>query len=156
EEDGVCRDVRECQNRLRTSFGCHCLASVAWAILIFGVPNIRPRYHIFTGSSKHMGPLKFRGHFSNNETANPDLFNWNKIMVAYCDGGAFTGDVERVDPVLFLPTKHATIYQNATLYNHVTIRYSSGNYETMIKTFGDWYIDRQYYYLIDKHDLQIP
>ncbi|KAH0646551.1 hypothetical protein KY284_034435 [Solanum tuberosum] len=57
-----------------------------------------------------MGPLKFRGHFSNNETANPDLFNWNKIMVAYCDGGAFTGDVERVDPLQFIYFRSARIF----------------------------------------------
>ncbi|KAG5589690.1 hypothetical protein H5410_040204 [Solanum commersonii] len=67
---GWCRDVIECQNRSTTSFG----------------------------SSKHMLPFKFRGHFSNNKNANPDLFNWNKVMVVYCYGGAFTGDVETIDP----------------------------------------------------------
>ncbi|KAH0641813.1 hypothetical protein KY290_035181 [Solanum tuberosum] len=71
---GRCRDVRECQNRSTTSFG----------------------------SSNHMPPFKFRAHFSNNKNANPDLFNWNKVMVAYCDGGAFTGDVETVDPALLI------------------------------------------------------
>ncbi|KAL3329932.1 hypothetical protein AABB24_034010 [Solanum stoloniferum] len=79
---GWCRDVRECQNRSTTSFG----------------------------SSKHMLPFKFRGHFSNNKNANPDLFNWNKVMVAYCDGGAFTGDVETVDPATNLHFRGARIF----------------------------------------------
>lgn len=30
-----------------------------------------------------------------------DFYNWNKVIVRYCDGGAFTGDVEYVDPVMF-------------------------------------------------------
>lgn len=28
-----------------------------------------------------------------------DFYNWNKVFVRYCDGGAFTGDIENVDPV---------------------------------------------------------
>ncbi|XP_055822272.1 pectin acetylesterase 8-like [Solanum dulcamara] len=79
---GWCRDVSDCQNRSRTSFG----------------------------SSKLMGTFKFRGHFSKNKSANPDLFNWNKVMVAYCDGGAFTGDVERVDPATDLHFRGARIF----------------------------------------------
>ncbi|KAL3360744.1 hypothetical protein AABB24_013941 [Solanum stoloniferum] len=230
---GWCRDVRECQNRSTTSFG----------------------------SSKHMPPFKFRGHFSNNKNANPDLFNWNKVMVAYCDGGAFTGDVETVDPVTNLYFRGARIFsavmedllskglkdaKNAlligssagaypamlycdrfskllpntprikcltdsgyfidvnknlqkgkgfeTIYKALVTLHGSAKalpksctsrmkpelcffpqnmqqyiktplytimspfdiVQTMIKAFGDWYFDRQYYYLIDKHDLPIP
>jgi hypothetical protein len=28
-----------------------------------------------------------------------DFSNWNRVMVRYCDGSAFTGDVEEVDAV---------------------------------------------------------
>ncbi|KAJ8527691.1 hypothetical protein K7X08_015142 [Anisodus acutangulus] len=45
-----------------------------------------------------MGPIPFQGIHSKNQTANPDFYNWNKVIIAYCDGGSFTGDVEYVDP----------------------------------------------------------
>jgi len=28
-----------------------------------------------------------------------DFYNWNRVLVRYCDGSSFTGDVETVDPV---------------------------------------------------------
>jgi hypothetical protein len=28
-----------------------------------------------------------------------DFYNWNRVMVRYCDQSSFTGDVEEVDPV---------------------------------------------------------
>lgn len=29
----------------------------------------------------------------------PDFYNWNRALIAYCDGGSFSSDVEEVDPV---------------------------------------------------------
>nr|GMD85938.1 Pectin acetylesterase 12 [Ipomoea batatas] len=29
---------------------------------------------------------------SNNPEQNPDFYNWNKVMIRYCDGSSFTGD----------------------------------------------------------------
>lgn len=52
------------------------------------------------GSSKAMvKQLSFSGIFGNKQATNPDLYNWNKVKVRYCDGSSFTGDVEAVDPV---------------------------------------------------------
>ncbi|PHT51926.1 hypothetical protein CQW23_06388 [Capsicum baccatum] len=49
------------------------------------------------GSSKYMDKLEFQGIHSKNKSANPDFYNWNKVILAYCDGGSFVGDVEYVD-----------------------------------------------------------
>ena len=52
------------------------------------------------GSSKLMvKQMAFSGIFGNKPATNPDLYNWNKVRVRYCDGSSFTGDVEAVDPV---------------------------------------------------------
>ncbi|KAF3622718.1 putative indole-3-acetic acid-amido synthetase GH3.6-like [Capsicum annuum] len=52
------------------------------------------------GSSKYMDKLEFQGIHSKNKSANPDFYNWNKVILAYCDGGSFVGDVEYVDSAL--------------------------------------------------------
>nr|GLL46825.1 pectin acetylesterase 8-like [Ipomoea trifida]GLL46826.1 pectin acetylesterase 8-like [Ipomoea trifida] len=41
---------------------------------------------------------RFTGILHNNSHHNPDFANWTKVMVRYCDGSSFTGDVEDVDP----------------------------------------------------------
>ncbi|MCD7449030.1 hypothetical protein HAX54_048467 [Datura stramonium] len=71
------------------------------------------------GSSRHMGPLEFRGIHSKNQTANLDFYNWNKVIVAYCDGGAFTGDAEYVDPATNLHFRGARIF-NAVIEELLT------------------------------------
>ncbi|KAH7833765.1 hypothetical protein Vadar_009507 [Vaccinium darrowii] len=51
------------------------------------------------GSSKQMQKqLIFPGILSNQQKLNPDFYNWNRIVVRYCDGASFTGDVEEVNP----------------------------------------------------------
>ncbi|GAU40950.1 hypothetical protein TSUD_187070 [Trifolium subterraneum] len=63
------------------------------------------------GSSKKMETtLIFSGIFSNNKTFNPDFYNWNRIMVRYCDGSSFTGDVEAVDPATNLHYRGGRIF----------------------------------------------
>ncbi|KAK3006611.1 hypothetical protein RJ639_017247, partial [Escallonia herrerae] len=52
------------------------------------------------GSSKYMTGLNFTGILNNKKKFNPDFYNWNRILVRYCDGSSFTGDVEEVDPAL--------------------------------------------------------
>ncbi|KAF3683511.1 putative indole-3-acetic acid-amido synthetase GH3.6-like [Capsicum annuum] len=47
-----------------------------------------------------MDKLEFQGIHSKNKSANPDFYNWNKVILAYCDGGSFVGDVEYVDSAL--------------------------------------------------------
>ncbi|MCE3051002.1 hypothetical protein HAX54_048712 [Datura stramonium] len=40
-----------------------------------------------------------------------DFYNWNKVFVRYCDGGAFTGDIEYVDPVTNLHFRGARTFE---------------------------------------------
>uniref|UniRef100_A0A251V9M0 Pectin acetylesterase n=1 Tax=Helianthus annuus TaxID=4232 RepID=A0A251V9M0_HELAN len=49
------------------------------------------------GSSKLMPELNFTGLMSNQQDQNPNLYNWNRVYMRYCDGASFTGDVEEVD-----------------------------------------------------------
>ncbi|XP_076892695.1 pectin acetylesterase 7-like [Bidens hawaiensis] len=49
------------------------------------------------GSSKLMYELNFTGLLSNQQDQNPNLYNWNRVYMRYCDGSSFTGDVEEVD-----------------------------------------------------------
>ncbi|XP_009799834.1 pectin acetylesterase 8-like [Nicotiana tabacum] len=63
------------------------------------------------GSTTIMGPFTFQGIYSKNQSANPDFYNWNKVLVRYCDGGAFTGDVEYVDPATNLHFRGARIFE---------------------------------------------
>ncbi|KAM3216189.1 pectin acetylesterase 8 [Capsicum annuum] len=62
------------------------------------------------GSSKYMGEQEFRGIHSKNKSANPDFYNWNKVILAYCDGGSFVGDVEYVDPATNLHFRGKRIF----------------------------------------------
>ncbi|KAK4344033.1 hypothetical protein RND71_037127 [Anisodus tanguticus] len=74
------------------------------------VTDCQDRSNTDKGSSKHMGPIPFQGIHSKNQTANPDFYNWNKVIIAYCDGGSFTGDVEYVDPATNLHFRGARIF----------------------------------------------
>ncbi|KAJ0620428.1 putative pectinacetylesterase/NOTUM [Helianthus annuus] len=44
-----------------------------------------------------MPELNFTGLMSNQQDQNPNLYNWNRVYMRYCDGASFTGDVEEVD-----------------------------------------------------------
>ncbi|WMV30482.1 hypothetical protein MTR67_023867 [Solanum verrucosum] len=53
------------------------------------------RKNTHLGSSKQMVEnLAFSGILSNRPQFNPDLYNWNRVKVGYCDGSFFTGDVQ--------------------------------------------------------------
>ncbi|MCD9646237.1 hypothetical protein HAX54_035926, partial [Datura stramonium] len=75
-----------------------------WIILLSGgawcrnITDCLNRSKTDLGSSKLMMPFIFLGIFSKSKSENPDFYNWNKVFVRYCDGGAFTGDIESVDP----------------------------------------------------------
>nr|GMD40961.1 pectin acetylesterase 8-like [Ipomoea batatas] len=40
-------------------------------------------------------PKYFSGILSNNPEQNPDFYNWNKVMIRYCDGSSFTGNSQK-------------------------------------------------------------
>ncbi|KAK2972784.1 hypothetical protein RJ640_026483 [Escallonia rubra] len=63
------------------------------------------------GSSKHMTKLNFTGILNSKKEFNPDFYNWNRIVVRYCDGSSFTGDVEEVDPAMKLYFRGARIFR---------------------------------------------
>ncbi|CAL5347969.1 unnamed protein product [Camellia sinensis] len=54
--------------------------------------------------------LAFSGLLSNLQKFNLDFYNWNRIMVMYCDGSSFTGDVEAVNPATNLHFRGARIF----------------------------------------------
>ncbi|KAM7490930.1 hypothetical protein LguiA_033851 [Lonicera macranthoides] len=60
------------------------------------------RTHIRSGlgSSKLMKKRPFTGILSNKKLNNINFYNWNRILVRYCDGASFTGDVEKMHPAL--------------------------------------------------------
>ncbi|XP_071721061.1 pectin acetylesterase 5-like [Rutidosis leptorrhynchoides] len=57
------------------------------------------------GSSKYMDPqVQFSGILSNEQSRNPDFYNWNKVKIRYCDGASFAGHPEseqKIDTKLF-------------------------------------------------------
>ncbi|OIT26570.1 pectin acetylesterase 8 [Nicotiana attenuata] len=69
------------------------------------------RFNYSNGSSNHMDSKSFYGLLSNSKTSNPDFYNWHRIMIRYCDGSSYTGDVELVDKVTNQHYRGARIFQ---------------------------------------------
>ncbi|KAG8078724.1 hypothetical protein GUJ93_ZPchr0007g3659 [Zizania palustris] len=51
----------------------------------------------YLGSSTLMGAVEFDGILSSDKQLNSDFYNWNKVVVRYCDGASFAGDTEAQD-----------------------------------------------------------
>jgi hypothetical protein len=84
EGGGWCSDIQSCSERARSALG----------------------------SSLYMGKtIPFTGVLSDLQSENPDFYNWNRVMVRYCDGSSFTGDVEEVDPGSKLHLRGQRIWQ---------------------------------------------
>uniref|UniRef100_A0A3Q7HZX6 Pectin acetylesterase n=1 Tax=Solanum lycopersicum TaxID=4081 RepID=A0A3Q7HZX6_SOLLC len=66
---------------------------------------------IDVGSSDIMQPWLFEGIHSKNESANLDFYDWNKVFVRNFDGGAFTRNVEYVNPATNLHFRGARIFE---------------------------------------------
>ncbi|XP_060200751.1 pectin acetylesterase 8-like [Lycium barbarum] len=89
-----------------------------WVVFLEGggwcgsVEDCRLRFGNFLGSSNHMNNTRvFSGLLDYNKTNNPDFYNWNRIMIKYCDGSSFTGDVESVDKATNQHYRGARIFQ---------------------------------------------
>ncbi|GER48976.1 pectinacetylesterase family protein [Striga asiatica] len=55
----------------------------------------RTRLDQFMGSSAHNEKITTFGQIhSRNATENPDFYNWNRVMVVYCDSSSFMGTVD--------------------------------------------------------------
>ncbi|CAH9113998.1 unnamed protein product [Cuscuta epithymum] len=62
------------------------------------------------GSSFNMTDFLFEGIFS-DEKNQSYFYNWNRVIVRYCDGGSFSGDVDQPDPATKLFYRGARIYK---------------------------------------------
>ncbi|XP_060200759.1 pectin acetylesterase 7-like [Lycium barbarum] len=89
-----------------------------WVVFLEGggwcgsVEDCGLRFGNSTGSSNHMDNTRvFSGLLDYNKTNNPDFYNWHRIMIKYCDGSSFTGDVESVDKATNQHYRGARIFQ---------------------------------------------
>ncbi|VFQ69452.1 unnamed protein product [Cuscuta campestris] len=115
EEGAVCLDGSPPAYHLDRGFG---KGANDWLLQIEGggwcnsIMDCSTRMRTHLGSSKLMQtPLTFSGIMSNNLSFNPYFYNWNRVMVRYCDGASFTGDVEDVDPANNLHFRGARIFR---------------------------------------------
>lgn len=71
-----CINIKDCYDRSKTTLGS---TSVWW-----------PVFHDLSlwGSSPNVPG----GYFSNDPLINPLMYNWNKVLLIYCDGGSFSGN----------------------------------------------------------------
>jgi len=76
---GWCESIDDCYKRSKTDLGSSA--------------NYPPTYSLGGG------------YFSNNQSVNPLMYNWNMVYMRYCDGGSFTGN-----------NATTTVYMNTTLY----------------------------------------
>ncbi|KAL1530987.1 [Wnt protein] O-palmitoleoyl-L-serine hydrolase [Salvia divinorum] len=70
----------------------------------------RSKYNNNTGTTKYAAPKSFTTFLSQNRIINPDFYNWNRVLIRYCDGASFMADVEAVDPVTKLYRRGRRIF----------------------------------------------
>jgi hypothetical protein len=111
----VCLDGSPPAYHLHRGFGS---GADSWLVHMEGgglcndIPSCSERANSSLGSSLYMGKaIAFSGILSDQRSQNPDFSNWNRVMVRYCDGSAFTGDVEEVDAVSKLHFRGQRIWQ---------------------------------------------
>ncbi|VFQ82378.1 unnamed protein product [Cuscuta campestris] len=51
------------------------------------------------GSSIAMKPFEFNHSVYGNESSMSYFYNWNRVILKYCDGASFVGDADQPDPV---------------------------------------------------------
>ncbi|XP_022682149.1 pectin acetylesterase 5 isoform X2 [Setaria italica] len=100
EKGAVCLDGSPPGYHLRRGFGS---GAHNWLIYLQGgawcntTQSCSERKRSSLGSSKFMRALKFSGILSNDHLENPDFYDWNIVVVRYCDGASFAGDAEGED-----------------------------------------------------------
>ncbi|KAL6533699.1 hypothetical protein OROHE_013532 [Orobanche hederae] len=55
----------------------------------------------------------YDGLLTQNQTYNPDFYNWNRVSLIYCDGSSFFGDVEEPD------TQTNVTYRGSRVFNAI-------------------------------------
>lgn len=100
EKGAVCLDGSPPGYHLQRGFAS---GSHSWLIHLQGgawcntVDSCSKRKMGELGSSNFMKAVQFTGMLSNDQLQNPDFYNWNKVVVRYCDGASFSGDAEGED-----------------------------------------------------------
>ena len=77
----------------------HGKGSTKWLVHFFGGAwcfdevSCVQRSKTILGSTKHLPayPPKLQGILSGDYKVNPDFYNWNAVLLCYCDGASFTG-----------------------------------------------------------------
>ncbi|PUZ53559.1 hypothetical protein GQ55_5G061100 [Panicum hallii var. hallii] len=101
EKGAVCLDGSPPGYHLRRGFSS---GSHNWLIYLEGGAWCNTAKSCFArtvssfGSSKFMRAVKFSGILGNDHLENPDFYDWNIVVVRYCDGASFAGDAEGEDP----------------------------------------------------------
>uniref|UniRef100_A0A0E0JS21 Pectin acetylesterase n=1 Tax=Oryza punctata TaxID=4537 RepID=A0A0E0JS21_ORYPU len=100
EKGAVCLDGSPPGYHLQRGFGS---GEHSWLIYLEGgawcdtIESCSERKTTALGSSKLMGAQEFDGILNNNQTVNSDFYNWNKVVIRYCDGASFSGNAEAQD-----------------------------------------------------------
>ncbi|KAL6613715.1 hypothetical protein ACP70R_035985 [Stipagrostis hirtigluma subsp. patula] len=100
QKGAVCLDGSPPGYHLQTGSGT---GSHSWLIHLQGgawcdtIQSCSARKMGCLASSKFMGQIVFSGILSNDQTQNPDFYNWNRVYVRYCDGASFAGDSQHED-----------------------------------------------------------
>ncbi|KMZ73099.1 pectin acetylesterase, family CE13 [Zostera marina] len=96
QKAAVCLDGSPAAYHLHRGFGS---GSHSWVVFIEGggwchtIESCVRRKESALGSSHYMlkKPVKFNGILNHHQSLNPDFFNWNKVMIRYCDGASLLG-----------------------------------------------------------------
>ncbi|KAG8054389.1 hypothetical protein GUJ93_ZPchr0001g33190 [Zizania palustris] len=100
EKGAVCLDGTPPGYHLQRGFGS---GTHSWLIYLQGgawcntIESCSLRKLTPYGSSKFMEAVVFNGILSNDKQLNSDFYNWNKVVLRYCDGASFSGDAEAQD-----------------------------------------------------------
>ncbi|XP_019179026.1 PREDICTED: pectin acetylesterase 11-like [Ipomoea nil] len=90
--------------------GGWCTSNDTYSTHDLSVESCSSRMKRELGSTFNMAPFVFKGIFGINATFTK-FYKWNRVIIRYCDGGSFAGDVEKPDPVTKLYYRGARIFQ---------------------------------------------
>lgn len=114
-EGAVCLDGSPPAYHLHRGFGS---GAHSWLVHMEGgglcndISSCLERANSSLGSSLYMEKaIAFSGILSDQQSQNPDFSNWNRVTIRYCDGSAYTGDVQEVDAMTKLHFRGQRIWQ---------------------------------------------
>ncbi|KAL6529531.1 hypothetical protein OROGR_015154 [Orobanche gracilis] len=114
----VCLDGSPPAYAIDKGYGC---GSNNWLVYIEGGawchsnPDCAYRSTGMYGSSSKRNRFYFSGILDQNQSFNPDFYNWNRVYLVYCDGSSFLGDADVIDP----GTKTKLYYRGSRVFDAV-------------------------------------